>query len=141
MSQIVFEKVGRSFTRGSESFEALRGVDLEVRDREFVAVVGPSGCGKTTLLRMVAGLEFPSSGTLRVDDRVITGPGPDRAVVFQAFALFPWKTVSENIAFGLRCKGIAAAERRARIARYVELMGLIGYEDAYPHHLSGGMQQ
>jgi NitT/TauT family transport system ATP-binding protein len=141
MSQILFDKVGRSFTRGSESFEALRDIDLEVRDREFVAVVGPSGCGKTTLLRMVAGLEFPSSGSVRVDDRVITGPGPDRAVVFQAFALFPWKTVSANIAFGLRCKGIAASERQARIARYVELMGLGGYEEAFPHQLSGGMQQ
>ena len=141
MSHIVFDKVGRSFSRGGETFEALRDIDLEVCDREFVAVVGPSGCGKTTLLRMVAGLEFPSCGSVRVDEREITGPGPDRAVVFQAFALFPWKTVSENIAFGLRCKGIASPERQERIARYLELMGLSGYEKAYPHQLSGGMQQ
>jgi NitT/TauT family transport system ATP-binding protein len=141
MSHIVFDKVGRSFTRGGESFEALHEIDLEVHDREFVAVVGPSGCGKTTLLRMVAGLEFPSRGSVRVDDRAITGPGPDRAVVFQAFALFPWKTVAENIGFGLRCKGMAAPERHERIARYLDLMGLAGYEKAYPHQLSGGMQQ
>ena len=141
MSHITFDKVGRSFTRGGETFEALHDIDLEVRDREFVAVVGPSGCGKTTLLRMVAGLEFPSRGSVRVDDKTINGPGPDRAVVFQAFALFPWKTVAENIAFGLRCKGIAAPERARRIGRYIELMGLAGYEKAYPHQLSGGMQQ
>ena len=141
MSHIVFNKVGRSFSRGGETFEALHDIDLEVKDREFVAVVGPSGCGKTTLLRMVAGLEFPSRGSVRVDDREITGPGPDRAVVFQAFALFPWKTVADNIAFGLRCKGMAAPERHERIGRYLELMGLTGYEKAYPHQLSGGMQQ
>jgi len=141
MSHIVFDKVGRSFTRGGETFEALSDIDLEVRDREFVAVVGPSGCGKTTLMRMVAGLEFPSRGSVRVDNREIEGPGPDRAVVFQAFALFPWKTVSENIAFGLRCRGVGPEQRAERIARYLELMGLTGYEKAYPHQLSGGMQQ
>ena len=141
MSHIVFEQVGRSFSRGGETFEALANVDLEVRDREFVAVVGPSGCGKTTLMRLVAGLEFPSRGTVRVDDKEIVGPGPNRAVVFQAFALFPWKTVSENIAFGLRCKGVGAEERAERIAHYLDLMGLKGYDKAYPHQLSGGMQQ
>jgi NitT/TauT family transport system ATP-binding protein len=90
---------------------------------------------------MVAGLEFPSRGTVRVDEREITGPGPDRAVVFQAFALFPWKTVADNIAFGLRCKGVESAARASAIQRYLALMGLTGYEKAYPHQLSGGMQQ
>ena len=141
MSHIVFAGVGRAFNRGGETFEALNDIDLEVNDREFVAVVGPSGCGKTTLMRMVAGLEFPTRGTVRVDNREIVGPGPDRAVVFQAFALFPWKTVAENIAFGLRCKGIDAGARALAIGRYLELMGLVGYEGAYPHQLSGGMQQ
>ena len=141
MSHIVFESVGRSFTRGGDTVQALAGIDLEVKDREFVDVVGPSGCGKTTLMRMVAGLEFPTAGRVTVDDREITGPGPERAVVFQQFALFPWKTVADNIAFGLRCKGVGADERATRIARYLELMGLTGYERAYPHQLSGGMQQ
>jgi NitT/TauT family transport system ATP-binding protein len=141
MSHIAFDGVGRSFSRGGETFEALNNIHLEVNDREFVAVVGPSGCGKTTLMRMVAGLEFPTRGTVRVDNREITGPGPDRAVVFQAFALFPWKTVADNIAFGLRCKGVDADARAASIGRYLELMGLTGYEKAYPHQLSGGMQQ
>ena len=112
-----------------------------MRDREFVAIVGPSGCGKTTCLRMAAGLEFPTSGTVSVGGRPVTRPGPDRAVVFQQFALFPWKTVHENIDFGLRSKGLPEPARRERITRQVELMGLQGYESAYPHQLSGGMQQ
>ena len=141
MSKIVFDKVSRSFVRGKESFEALVDISLEVQEKEFVAIVGPSGCGKTTLLRMVAGLEFPSSGSVRVANVEITEPGPDRAVVFQAFALFPWKTVEENIGFGLKCRGVPEADRRPIVARFVELMGLIGYENAYPHELPGGMQQ
>ncbi len=141
MSRIVFDKVSRSFVRGGEAFEALVGIDLEVREKEFVAIVGPSGCGKTTLLRMVAGLEFPSGGQVRVGDVEVTAPGPDRAVVFQAFALFPWKSVAENIGFGLKCRGVPARDRDPVVARYIALMGLSGYEAAYPHQLSGGMQQ
>ncbi|WP_326541184.1 ABC transporter ATP-binding protein [Pseudorhodoferax sp.] len=141
MSCIRFENVHRDFTRGGETFQALVDVNLEVQDREFVAIVGPSGCGKTTLMRMVAGLEFPSAGRVTVDGHEITDPGPDRAVVFQAFALFPWKTVDENIGFGLKCKGLSAPERAPVVARYIELMGLAGYEKAFPHQLSGGMQQ
>jgi NitT/TauT family transport system ATP-binding protein len=104
MSGIVFDRVQRVFRRGGESFEALQDVSFAVADQEFVAIVGPSGCGKTTLLRMAAGLEFPTSGTVRVDDRRVAAPGPDRAVVFQQFALFPWKSVAENIGFGLKCR-------------------------------------
>lgn len=141
MSNIRFEHVRRDFTRGGETFQALADIDLEVRDKEFVAIVGPSGCGKTTLMRMVAGLEFPTSGRVTVGGREITDPGPDRAVVFQAFALFPWKSVADNIGFGLRCKGMPEAERAAVVRRYIDLMGLAGYEKAYPHQLSGGMQQ
>ena len=141
MSRIRFEHVHRDFTRGGETFQALVDVSLEVAEREFVAIVGPSGCGKTTLLRMVAGLEFPTAGRVLVGDQEITEPGPDRAVVFQAFALFPWKTVSENIGFGLKCRGMSEAQRAPVVARYVELMGLGGYEKAFPHQLSGGMQQ
>lgn len=141
MSQITFDKVKRAFNRGGESFLALDDVSFEVREREFVSIVGPSGCGKTTLLRMAAGLEFPSDGKVKVGGREVTQPGPDRAVVFQQFALFPWKTVSENIGFGLKCKGASRRSRDEVISRYIELMGLTGYENAFPHQLSGGMQQ
>ena len=141
MSEIVFDSVSRVFQRDGKDFLTLDRVSFNVRDREFVAIVGPSGCGKTTCLRMAAGLEFPTSGTVSVGGRPVTQPGPDRAVVFQQFALFPWKTVYENIDFGLRSKGGDASARRERIARQVELMGLQGYESAYPHQLSGGMQQ
>jgi len=141
VSDIVFDNVSRVFERDRRSFPALDRIDLTVRDREFVAIVGPSGCGKTTCLRMAAGLEFPTSGTVSVGGRQVTRPGPDRAVVFQQFALFPWKTVHENIEFGLRSKKVAEAARRERIGQLVGLMGLEGYESAYPHQLSGGMQQ
>ena len=141
MSHIVFDNVGRTFQRGGKSFEALGGVSFEVAEKEFVAIVGPSGCGKTTLLRMAAGLEFPTAGTVHVGGREVTGPGPDRAVVFQQFALFPWKSVEENIGFGLKCRGVGTAERARTVTRFIELMGLGGYENAFPHQLSGGMQQ
>ena len=141
MSDIAFDDVTRAFERDGNDVLTLDGISFDVRDREFVALVGPSGCGKTTCLRMAAGLEFPTSGTVTVGGRPVTKPGPDRAVVFQQFALFPWKTVHENIDFGLRSKGLPESKRRERIARQVELMGLQGYESAYPHQLSGGMQQ
>jgi len=141
LSRIVFRNVNRVFRRGDQQVPALEDVSFEVGEKEFVAIVGPSGCGKTTLLRMAAGLDFPSSGSVQVDEREVAGPGPDRAVVFQQFALFPWKTVQENIGFGLRCRGTDAKARAAIVARYVELMGLQGYERAYPQQLSGGMQQ
>jgi NitT/TauT family transport system ATP-binding protein len=141
MSNIEFASISKSFPRGSSIFTALADVSLAIPDKEFVAIVGPSGCGKTTLLRMAAGLEAPSSGVVRVDGRPVHGPGADRAVVFQQFALFPWKTVRENIAFGLKCKGMSRAERDRLVLRYVEVMGLSGTEENYPHQLSGGMQQ
>jgi NitT/TauT family transport system ATP-binding protein len=141
MSNIVFDHVGRRFYRDGQDFPALDDVSFEVRAREFVAIVGPSGCGKTTCLRLAAGLEFPTSGAVTVGGRTVTGPGPDRSVVFQQFALFPWKSVADNIDFGLRAAHVPAGERQARIARYIELMGLQGYESAFPHQLSGGMQQ
>ena len=141
MSDIVFDSVTRVFERDGRDFLTLDNVSFTVNDREFVAIVGPSGCGKTTCLRMAAGLEFPTSGRVGVGGTPVSEPGPDRAVVFQQFALFPWKTVYENIDFGLRSKGANAASRRERITRQVDLMGLHGYESAYPHQLSGGMQQ
>jgi NitT/TauT family transport system ATP-binding protein len=138
---INFNDVQRVFHQNGKEFVALKDVNLEVQDREFVAIVGPSGCGKTTCMRMAAGLEHPSGGSVSVDREVVRKPGPDRAVVFQAFALFPWKTVWDNIEFGLISLGVDAAERRRRIEHYIGLMGLAGYEQAFPHQLSGGMQQ
>ncbi len=141
MANINFAGVQRVFHQNGNAFVALKDVNLEVNDREFVAIVGPSGCGKTTCMRMAAGLEHPSGGSVSVDNEIVRRPGPDRAVVFQAFALFPWKTVWDNVEFGLISLGVAPAERRRRIEHYIELMGLAGYEHAFPHQLSGGMQQ
>lgn len=141
MAAIRFDKVGKSFGRGERTVEVLRGIDLDVAEREFVAIVGPSGCGKTTCLRMVAGFESPTSGTVTVGGVPVRGPGPDRAVVFQQFALFPWKTVRANIDLGLRNRSVAAPERDERIAHVLKLMNLEAHADAYPHQLSGGMQQ
>ena len=141
MSSITFDGVTRRFGRGDRSVLALNNVSLHVDDKEFVAIVGPSGCGKTTLLRMAAGLDFPTAGEVRLDGERIVDTSPDRAVVFQHFALFPWRTVDDNIAFGLACKGIRRRVRDEIVARYIGLMGLHGYEKAYPWQLSGGMQQ
>ena len=128
MSDIRFDAVSRVFTRENKDFLTLEKIDLHVRDGEFVAIVGPSGCGKTTCLRMVAGLEFPSEGRVSVGDKEITQPGPERAVVFQQFALFPWKTVHQNLEFGLRAKGVPASQRGEIIDRNIKLMNLAGYE-------------
>ncbi len=141
MANIVLDQVSRSFRRDGKDFLALNNVSFTCHEHEFVAVVGPSGCGKTTCLRMAAGLEFPSSGTVTVGGKQVRQPGPDRAVVFQQFALFPWKTVQQNIQFGLRSLGVGRQEAAERIATNLKLMNLEGYESAYPHQLSGGMQQ
>jgi NitT/TauT family transport system ATP-binding protein len=142
MSEIVFKGVTKTFRlpKGGD-FLAIDTTDLRIEEKEFVAIVGPSGCGKTTLMRMAAGLEFPSSGRVEVGGKEVVGPGPERAVVFQQFALMPWKSVRENIGFGLMCKRTPKAEADAAIGRYLDLMGLVGHEDSFPHQLSGGMQQ
>ena len=137
----MFAKVGRSFRHTANTVVALDDFDLEVREKEFLAIVGPSGCGKTTCLRLAAGLDFPDRGSVRVDGKEISGPTADRTVVFQQFALFPWKTVWQNVDFGLMCGGVAPAERTQRISAALATMGLTGYERAFPHQLSGGMQQ
>ncbi len=141
MAAIRFEKVQKYFGPGEKRTQALAGIDLEIRDREFLAMVGPSGCGKTTCLRLVAGFEAASEGIVSVAGKRVTEPGPDRAVVFQQFALFPWKTVRGNIELGLRNKGMGGEERRKRIADVLKLMNLETHADAFPHQLSGGMQQ
>ncbi len=119
-------------------FESL---NLTVRAGEFVSVIGPSGCGKSTLLGIAAGLEEPSAGTVAVDGKPVRGPGLDRGVVFQEFALFPWLTVRDNVAFGLKSMGMKKAERLARAGKYVDLVGLSAFAHYYPNRLSGGMRQ
>jgi NitT/TauT family transport system ATP-binding protein len=121
--------------------EALRNVDLEFSRGKLTTLLGPSGCGKTTLLKIIAGLIPATSGEIRVNDKVVTGPGPERAFVFQDFALMPWATVERNVAFGLELRGVNAAERKRVATRYIEEVGLAGFADKYPHELSGGMRQ
>jgi NitT/TauT family transport system ATP-binding protein len=141
MGSIRFDRVSKIFGTEKAGVTALEDIDLEISDKEFVAIVGPSGCGKTTCLRIVAGFERPTSGTVSVNGRPVSGPGPDRAVVFQHFALFPWKTVRENIDLGLRNKNLPKAQRDELIAGALNLMNLESHADAFPHQLSGGMQQ
>ncbi len=120
---------------------ALHGLNLDVRAGEFVCVVGPSGCGKTTLLNMIAGFLAPSSGQILVDGRAVKGPGPDRGVVFQSFALFPWKTVLENVGFGPRMRGLPKAQCNQIAEEFLGIAGLSHAAHRYPNELSGGMQQ
>jgi NitT/TauT family transport system ATP-binding protein len=120
---------------------ALDGLDLVVDDNEFLTVIGPSGCGKTTLLRIIAGLIPVDQGQVLVDGRPVTGPGPDRAVVFQNFALLPWADVLTNVTFGLKLQGVSKADREENGMHYVRLVGLDGFERRLPKELSGGMQQ
>jgi NitT/TauT family transport system ATP-binding protein len=128
--------------RGKDaSVEALKDVSLSINDGEFLTVLGPSGCGKTTLLRIVAGLIQADSGSLRIDGKEVTGPGPERAMVFQSIALMPWASVLSNVAFGLKLRGIPRSEREARATELLDLVGLSGFENRLPGALSGGMQQ
>src|SRR6185503_6110129 len=136
------EGLVKHFVRGSEPpLVVLDRLDLSVPHLEFVAVVGPSGCGKSTLLRLIDGLEAPDAGAVYIDGAAISGPGQGRAMVFQSFDLFPWRTALDNIAFGLEMMPMPAAERQRISRHYLELVGLHGFEKAYPHQLSGGMQQ
>ena len=124
-----------------EPFTALGGVSLEIADNEFVTVVGPSGCGKSTLLNILAGLETPTGGQALVDGRAVDGPGPERGVIFQQYALFPWLSVRENVEFGMRSTGVPKKERRERAEHFIRLVGLERFADALPKTLSGGMKQ
>ncbi len=127
--------------KGSEPVQALKDVDLIVRDNEFLTVLGPSGCGKTTLLRVIAGLVPHDTGTVLVDGKPVTGPGPERAMVFQSFALMPWDNVLTNVAFGLEMQGVDKKTRELKALELIEMVGLGGFEKRLPGELSGGMQQ
>ncbi|GCF15819.1 ABC transporter ATP-binding protein [Haloarcula mannanilytica] len=140
--EIVVENVSKRYkTAAGETTPALADVSLRVESGEFVTVIGPSGCGKTTLVRLIGGLETPTSGRLRTNGTPITGPGPDRAMVFQEYHLFPWLTVRENVEFGLVEQDIDESERADRVAEMLDLVGLSDRADAYPSELSGGMKQ
>ena len=141
MGSIRFDKVDKVFGPKTGGVKVLDNINLEIGEKEFVAIVGPSGCGKTTCLRMAAGFEAPSAGVVSVSGRPVTAPGPDRAVVFQQFALFPWKTVRQNIELGLRNKNLPVGERADLVAGALKLMNLESHAEAFPHQLSGGMQQ
>ena len=127
--------------KGKQAFEALHDVSITIAPGEFVCLLGPSGCGKSTLLGALAGHLQASAGTIRVDGTPIQGPHPDRGLVFQQHTLFPWKSVLDNVAFGLKMKGVARAERLAQARDLLKLVGLEGFEQSYPSQLSGGMQQ
>jgi NitT/TauT family transport system ATP-binding protein len=128
--------------RTDQTLAVLRDLDLQVRAGELVSVVGPSGCGKSTFLNAVDGLIAVTAGQIMVDGRAVTGPGPDRAMVFQHDSLFPWRTVSENVMYGLDLQGkLPKSVRRERARALVELVGLSGFAEHYPHELSGGMRQ
>lgn len=132
----------RRFPHGSQSgLVVFQDLSLDVADLEFLAIIGPSGCGKSTFLRILNGLDRPDAGTIEIDGRPVTGPGAGRAMVFQSFDLFPWRTALENVAFGLEMQGRRRRERMETARHYVELVGLAGFANSYPHQLSGGMQQ
>ena len=120
---------------------ALSSIDLDIGEDEFLTILGPSGCGKSTLLNIIAGFEHATGGEVRLDGQTIRDPGPDRGVVFQEYALFPWLNVTQNIEFGLRERGVPKAERKDRVTRQISTVGLDGFEDRFPQELSGGMRQ
>jgi NitT/TauT family transport system ATP-binding protein len=139
--KVHFDHVRAVFELNGEPFVALEDFNLSVDDNEFVTLVGPSGCGKTTALNIAAGLLHPTSGFVRVDGKYVTDPGPERGVIFQQYALFPWLTVRKNIEFGLELQGVSKGRRHEISDRMIELTGLVGFADALPKNLSGGMKQ
>lgn len=140
---LVIRSLEKSFAekKTGRSLEVLGGLDFEIEAGSFTCMVGPSGCGKTTLLRVIAGLERPSLGKVIFEGSPVEGPGPERGMVFQEYALFPWRTVLKNVTFGLSIKGVQREEAGRRARHYLEIVDLAGYEDLYPGELSGGMKQ
>jgi NitT/TauT family transport system ATP-binding protein len=143
MGRVSVKNLSRIFTKTEDGSgtEALHDVSFDVEDGEFICLLGPSGCGKTTLLRIIAGLETQTSGKIELNGVPIVGPDPKRGMVFQQYSLFPWRTVIDNITFGLEMQGIKKAEARKQVEKYIELVGLEQFKNSYPYELSGGMQQ
>ncbi|MGE8943177.1 ABC transporter ATP-binding protein [Leptospira interrogans] len=140
---LVSRSVSKTYfdTVAQDDVVALSDISLSIEAHEFVSVIGPSGCGKSTFLRIVAGLDTPTEGEVLVTGRKVTGPGADRGMVFQEYALLPWKTTEANVEFGLRLKGMPKEQRAPIVQRFIDLVGLKGFEKKYPHQLSGGMRQ
>jgi NitT/TauT family transport system ATP-binding protein len=138
-TKIVVDHASKLFLEGT--VVAFRNVELNVKSNEVLCIVGPSGCGKTTLLRCIGGLLAPSAGQVLIDGQTVSSPRPGVAIVFQHFGLLPWKTVVDNVAFGLKIAGISRQQLAERVEHYIRLVGLAGFEDHYPYQLSGGMQQ
>lgn len=138
---LILKNVSRTFISKGNTINALEKVNLEVKDKEFICILGPSGCGKTTLLRIIAGLDKPTAGDVLLDDIRVDKPGQDRGMVFQDYSLFPWRTVIDNIVFGLEVLGVDKKERYKSAREYLELLDLEKFENSFPYELSGGMRQ
>ncbi|MDX9817466.1 MAG: ABC transporter ATP-binding protein [Desulfococcus multivorans] len=139
--KISVKGVTKVFSSKRGEVTALKDLSLDIRDGEFLVIVGASGCGKSTLLNLVAGFDSATHGEVLLDGQPVTGITPECGMIFQQYALFPWKTVQENVEFGLKMKRMPKSEREERAAKFIELVGLNGFERTYPHHLSGGMKQ
>lgn len=141
VGEIKLEKVVKRFPQqGGEDVIALSGIDLQITAGEFVSLIGPSGCGKSTLLRLIAGLNVANEGKLYIDEEVIDKPSYERGLVFQNPMLFPWLNIHDNVAFGLKARGVYKA-KKAEVDEFIDLVGLSGFRKSYPHQLSGGMAQ
>lgn len=142
MNKIECRGISKVFIqKGTQRVHVLQDVSVDVKPNEFVVILGPGQSGKSTLLRIIAGLETPTSGTVTLDGKPVTGPGPDRGLVFQSYMLFPWKTVLDNVLLGPRLRGVPKQEARETAQHYIQLVGLEKFEKHYPHQLSGGMKQ
>ncbi len=141
MPRIKVDAVGKIFGRGPQAVQAIKRIDLDVHENEFVSIVGTSGCGKSTLLNMIGGLDEPTSGDILIDGTPVDGPGRNRGFVFQSYSLFEWMTVQGNIRFALEKSNFGKAEKDELVAHFVQAVGLSGFENAYPKQLSGGMRQ
>lgn len=139
--KVKIDKVEKIYSGRNGDMVALNGVSLDIKENEFICVVGPSGCGKSTLLNIIAGLLEPTSGSVYVDGKEVHGPGPERGVVFQQYALFPWLTVLKNVQFGLKLKGMSEEESKEIAMKYLKMVDLEQFADSYPKELSGGMKQ
>jgi len=140
-THIDVKRVNKVFKTDNREVVALRDINLQIPQGQFVCLLGPSGCGKSTLLNAIAGFSLPSSGEITANGQLITGPGPERGMVFQEYALFPWMTVEKNIAFGLEIKGMAQAEIKQRVDQLLGMLSLSDFRNRYPKDLSGGMRQ
>jgi NitT/TauT family transport system ATP-binding protein/sulfonate transport system ATP-binding protein len=140
--KIVCRNISKTFIqKGTQRVHVLEDISVDVKKNEFVVILGPGQSGKSTLLRIIAGLETPTTGEVLLDDKEVAGPGADRGLVFQSYMLFPWKTVMGNVELGPKLRGIHKKQRREIANRFIELVGLKGFENHYPHQLSGGMKQ